>query len=245
MDRAEFREQLILNPRFDFLHFYEQNLFTDCEIHVYDSDQSSDRHIVRGHRVILANTSLYFENAFTSGMREAETGIVEARGVPFPHFAAVVRYLYSGNISFDDDSVVWLFYIARHFGIQSLHNLLFKCAAASPPEAILGYVAQCFNYELTEELRMLEPIIASHYTNMTMQNLTRALDVVTFLNVLALVDKTIAEKFDELEKFLGDWNCSPAERVAIAAAFGAAPPEIQARFRTPGRDWLPENFAFR
>jgi hypothetical protein len=211
---------------------------------VYDSEQSSDPRIVRAHRAILANTSLYFENAFTSGMREAETGIVEARGVPYPHFAAVVRYQYSGNISFDDESVIWLFYIARHFGIQSLHNLLVKRVSASPPEAILGYVAQCFNYELAEELRMLEPIIASHYTNMTMQNLTSALDVITFLNVLARVGKNIVDKFDDLERFLGDWECSPTEKAAIASAFKAAPPQIQARFRKPGRDWLPERFTF-
>jgi hypothetical protein len=83
--------------------------------------------------------------------------------------------------------------------------------------------------EKVQGCTMLEPIIASHDANMTMQNLTRALDVVTFLNVLALVDKTVTEKF------LGDWDWSPTERAAIASAFGAAPPNIQDKVSETGK----------
>jgi hypothetical protein len=241
---SEFRQVLVLNPRFDFSRFFDDGLLTDCEIRVFENDGSSDYRVIRAHRAILSNSSQFFENIFTSGMMETQTGVLEIRG-NYQHLLQVVRFLYSGTLQFVDNSVMQLFSLAEHYGIQSMRQMLTAYLRAAPPELLLGFVAQCFDYELVEGLRFLEDFVARQYSNISMHNLSIALDVVTFTHVLGKLEgKTLAEKFTDLAQFLADWQCSPAEKAAIGALFKQADPELQQRIREHGRNWLPERFQF-
>jgi hypothetical protein len=239
----DFHRVFVQNPLFDYLRFYDEGLFTDCEIHVFDTDPS-DYKTIRAHRLVLANSSAFFENLFTSGMKEASTGVIDAPNIPFPEFQQVIRFLYSGTASLPDDTLMLTFFIARHFGIPSLLSYLKDYLTRVPATAMLGFVAQCFDYELVDELMLLEPIIAKHYPNLSMRNLSSALDVATFVHVLKLVEKTTVEKVNDLESFLGGWKCSPAEKAEIGELFKSAGPNIQALLRQKGANWLPHGFKF-
>jgi hypothetical protein len=177
-------------------------------------------------------------------MKESETGVIDAPNIPFPEFQQVIRFLYSGTASLAEDTLMRTFFIARHFGIQSLLSYLKDYLLRVPPTAMLGFVAQCFDYELVDELILLEPIIAKHYPNLSMRNLSSALDVATFVHVLALVDKTTIEKFRDLEGFLGSWKCSDNEQREIGKLFKSAGQDVQSLFRQKGKNWLPANFKF-
>jgi hypothetical protein len=241
---AEFRQVLVLNPLFNFSYFFEKGLLTDCEIHVFEIEGSQDYQVIRAHRAILSNSSEFFENMFTSGMIEAKTGILEIRGI-YQHLVQVVRYLYSGDLQFVNGSVMQLLSLATHYGIHSLRSLLSAYIQQSSPEVLLGFIAQCFNYELADELRFLEDFVARHYSNISMHNLSTALDVVTFVHVLAKVEgRSLSEKFSDLIQFLGDWECSAQERAAIGALFKTADPTLQRTISAQRQRLLPEKFHF-
>jgi hypothetical protein len=239
-----YRRSLLVGPLFDFLRFYDEGLFTDCEIHVFEPGSTTPT-VIRAHRSVLANSSEFFDNIFTSDMQEAKTGIVSVPDVRYDLVLRVVRYLYSGRLDFSEDIVMPLFSIARDFGIQSLLTSLEAYINERPPHGILDLLAQCWNHDLVDELRILVPVVAKAYTNISLQNLSSALDVVTFLEVLALLrGRTLKEQFADLEVFLGDWTCSADEKRAISAFFKNAGPEVQALFRAKGKGWLPGGFRF-
>jgi hypothetical protein len=242
---SSFRQVLVLNPRFDFLRFYESGHFTDCEIHLFEIENSTEFRTIRAHRAILSNSSEFFENMFTSGMIEAQTGILEIHGVSYEHLVEVVKFLYSGTIQFRDSSVMPLLSLARNYGIPALRILLGEYIQRASPETLLGFVAQCFDYELAEELRFLEDTVAEQYGNISMHNLSSALDVATFTRVLAKVKgKRLEEKVEDLSKFLGGWECQPSEKAAIGFLVKEAEPALQKRIREIGRNWLPAGFVF-
>jgi hypothetical protein len=232
---SEFRQILVLNPRFDFLRYYKNQLFTDCEIRVFESEISSEYRVIRAHRAILSNCSAFFENTFTSGMIEAKTGVLEVRGVPYPHLVQIIHYLYSGTIQFVDGAVMPLRDLALNYGIQGLHTMLTEYVQKASSEMLLGFIAQCFDYELVDELRFLEDCVVQHYDSISIQNLSTALDVATFAHVLGkLQGKSLAAKFADLVQFLGSWTCSDEEKAAIAAAFARADPTLRAELQDRG-----------
>jgi hypothetical protein len=242
----EFRQTLILNPRFNFLSFFDEALFTDCEIHVYEPGWSSDFRTIRSHRAILATSSAFFENAFTSGMQEARTGIVEVKDVSYNPMLQLVRFLYCGSLQFTDDIAMQIYALARDFSIPPLISLLEDYFEKCSTTLILRYVAQCFDFELEKELRAIVPCIAKKYNEISIQNFSTALDVVTFLDVQRLVKgRTEVEKFEDFRRFMGAWKPSEEEKIAIGEAFKGAPPGVQAALRKIGGAWLPSGFSFQ
>jgi hypothetical protein len=241
----EFRQTLILNPRFDFLSFFEDQLFTDCEIHLYEHDWSTDFQVIKAHRAVLATSSAFFENVFTSGMQESRSGIVDVRNALFPPLLQVVRFLYCGTITFTDDTVMQIYSHARDFNISSLIELLDKYLSDCTAALIRPYVAPGFDFELEKELHALVPFIAKKYTEISMANFSRALDVATFLKVQEQISgKSPLEKFNDFSAFMGQYAPGDEEKVAIGQAFKNAPPEVQAPIRKIGYAWLPKGFGF-
>jgi hypothetical protein len=240
----QFKQTLVLNPRFDYLQFYEEGLFTDCEVQVWEHPDSPDKRTIRAHRAVLANGGEFFKHLVTGDMQEARTGVMEAKYFPFAPFESAVKFLYSGTIVFSDDAVMQIFHIARHYQIRSLLDLLVRYMKDAPPDVFLRFVDDCWSYELIDELILLEPVILHLYKNLTIERLSAALDVGTFCHVLKGLNKPMAEKFADLSKFLGNWECTKKDMADIGDVFRTAPVEVQRLFGRFRGKWLPAGFRF-
>jgi hypothetical protein len=234
-----FHQTLILNPRFDFLSFFDNQIFTDCEIHISETGLADDFQVIKGHRAILATASIFFENAFTAGMSEASTGVVNVVDVPYKPMLVLVRFLYSGVLRGDDSTIMQLYGLAMHFDVPCLLDLLDRHLGQSSADLILKYVSECFAYDLEKELKALEPFIAAKYAQISIENLSRALDIVTFLNVQALIQEMpLVQKFNDFVQFMGDDRCDADQWRAIEFAFGPKLPPAEARvLQQKRRQW--------
>jgi hypothetical protein len=240
-----FHQTVVLSPRFDYLRFYRDRRFVDCEIRVFETESTDDYQSIHAHRAILANACEFFYNMFTSGSQETVTGVVEVRGISYEPFCRVVEFLYSGNLLLVDDHVMIYMYLAKHFGIHLLQDLLETYShsdQAADGDKIVRFIDQCFHYELKEELKYLEPVIAARYTLISIQNLSSTLDVCTFAHVLAKVDMSWSDRLVQMRYFMRNWECNPLEKGAIADLFAPADPQIRADLRKNYAQWLPEGW---
>ena len=240
----EFRQELYLGPRFDYLEFFNNQFLTDCELRVR-SLESDGFDTIRAHRVILANSSDFFYNSFTSGMTEAETGIVEMTKNPMGLLPRVIQYLYSGNIEFDESEAMSLLFIAHDYGINSLTaRLQAYIDSVESPDVILRFADQCFESEFVSELKDLVPAIARMYDKFAMSRLTTALDVPTFALVLAsLKNLDDSKKVNELLEFIGKgYTCVDEDREAIGHLFAKSSSNIRQRLIASGLDLQPKHF---
>jgi hypothetical protein len=239
----DYTQDLIVDPIFDFVSFYDQQLLTDCEIQIPGPAGSDSVSVIRGHRAVLANGSRTFYNMFTAGMVEAETGVVKDLKNPQNLLPAVIRFLYSGKLRFTDDMVMSLLTISIHCQMDVLTGLLADYIAGpecSNPNSVLKFVNQCYTYELAEALEFLEPLIARVYFEIPMEVLTRALDVVTFAHVLNKVPGKLLDKVCAVNAFLGDWECNLEEKIALSRLFGVPDREVERELeKVKGRWWIP------
>ena len=215
----EFHRTVIIAPRLDFLRFFKEGLLTDCEIQIR-SMESDAVESIKAHRAVLANSSQFFYNTFTSGMIEAKTGIVEITNNPNGLLPRVIEFLYSGDIQIQEGQEMSLLSIGHNLGINSLVSAVMSYVNnLSSTDKILNLIDQCFNMELINELPLLVPTIARHYSDFGITRLTQALDVQTFLQVLEKVPLTGETKANHLIEFVGDYKCEACEKEAIAKFF--------------------------
>ena len=226
---------------FKFGDFFESGILSDCEIHVHKSADDPEYEIIRAHRLVLANSSDFFHNSFTSGMIESETGVVDVYTNPDGLFPVVVKWMYDGKLAFDMSQIMSLWNIAHTYGIRKLDtelkNILEKNLSA---DTILGYVQQCFDCELSDELKNLEPYLVQYLTTIPITDLSNALDVTTFAHVLQQSSLSNEQKVPLIREFLGDWDPSDEEKDAL---FGAL--RFDSMFRrlvTREDKWLPMRF---
>jgi hypothetical protein len=239
-----FHERLRLAPRFDFARFYKDQLFTDCEIRVFHTD--TEYQPVLANRAVLANSSVFFFNMFTSGTRETTEGVVEVRGIPYEPFVALVEFLYSGKLVMYDNVVMIFRFLSRHFGVQVLQEQIeeyIKGDEAADGDKIIQFIDQCFDYELTDELVYLEPIIAARYNLISVRNLSESLDVATFTRVLAIRNMPTRDRMKQMEVFLDNWKCSGVEKAAIGELFADGNDQFKTELMGRHKDWLPEDWA--
>jgi hypothetical protein len=120
----EWRQTLIFNSHFNFLSFFKDEPFTDCQIHLDEHGWSTDFQVIEARRAVLATSSTFFENIFTSGMQESRSGIVEVRNYQYTPLFEIVRFLYCGTLTFTEDIIVQAYSLARNFSISSLVEAL-------------------------------------------------------------------------------------------------------------------------
>ena len=240
----QFRQELYLGPRFDFSEFFKSGYLTDCEIRVR-SLESDGFDKIRAHRAILANSSDFFYNSFTSGMTEAETGIVETTKNPMGLLSRVIEFIYSGNIEFDESEAMSLLFIAHDYGINALTaRLQAYIDSVESPDVVLQFVDQCFEGEFVNELKDLVPVISRLYDKFGMSRLTTALDIPTFTLVLAnLKDFDDSKKADELIEFVGKgYQCVDEDREAIGHLFARSSPEVKKKLCASRLNIQPKDF---
>ena len=204
-------QDISIFPRFDFKSFYKNQEFTDCEVIIEDEDSSVS--IVKAHIIVLANSSQFFFNVFTGEMDESKTHQVHVKFNPMNLLPKVIEWMYDGNLFFESDEQekeqkIPLLAIANFYTIDALSRYLFESIEkTNSPSEILKYIDQCFQFSLVNELRALEPIIAINFEMISIDMLSDALDVPTFINVCKLIGfKSNEERIKTISSFIKDYD---------------------------------------
>ncbi|KAH0795457.1 BTB/POZ domain containing protein [Histomonas meleagridis] len=211
-----FQRDLIFTPLFDFKPFYNDGFLSDCEIRVHDNQYDASYVSIKSHVAILSNSSDFFFNSFTSEMDEQKTGIVHVYDNPSGLLQKVIEWMYNGQISFTDNELMPLIHISKIYGIRTLDAVLSRYLDTHVnPQIILNYASQCFEYELADELKLLELYFVKFFDKITITNFTNSLDVITFTNIIKRVNIDYPKKIKILNEFLGDFKCDKEELAAL------------------------------
>ena len=232
---------------FDFAEFFENGFLTDCELVLGGEDGA--REVIRAHKMVLANYSRLFYNTFTSGMQESITGVVEILNNPMNLFPRVVRWMYAGELEMKLAEAMPMLAIANYYDIEGLRqSVLDVVMGAENRDKLVMFVQQCFDHELVEELRVLEPLLVKYVeanpTEKTCKELSDAVDVATFGRVLAGTKLANEKKIKMIREFLGDWNPSDEEKQALAACL-VMEVGLGKLIGEADRKWLPSDFVDR
>ncbi|XP_077984110.1 kelch repeat and BTB domain-containing protein 8-like [Glandiceps talaboti] len=99
--------------------FYEDGILTDVQIVV-------ENQIFACHRNVLAACSPYFKAMFTGSLCETLMNKIELQGVDALSMKQVLAYMYSADISMDEESVEGLLQAAHMFQMQVIED---RCAS--------------------------------------------------------------------------------------------------------------------
>jgi hypothetical protein len=206
--------QFYSDPIFDFSSSLSNHEICDCVLRV-DGDE------IPAHRIILANSSDFFMNAFTSGMQEAEQNIVEITYNPGNVFPKVLEFIYSGRIDFDPPELVPLLAVAAYYSIGSLTECLDEIMAREiRADNLIPFVQQCYEMGLQEALNALVPVIRRFVPDIPMDLLTHELDVRIFAQVVKGMQIRVTTKTELLNSFLGEHVPDEDEVKALEDAIG-------------------------
>ncbi|OHT10274.1 BTB/POZ domain containing protein [Tritrichomonas foetus] len=163
----------------DFSYFYKNHLIPDCTLVFPDGSK------ILAHRIILSNWSIFFEDAFTSGMQEDSTREVSIVFNPCNLLPAIVNFMYSTSIEINQENLMPLLEISHFYGVTKLFNdLKSKLDHCLDQNNIFDFVDQCYNLELKQSLALLKPYLARLYNLINIQQFSDKLDIVTFCHVL-------------------------------------------------------------
>lgn len=216
----DYTRDLYYRDIFNYYNFFTSGDLTDCELHVHKCKEDPSFTTIKAHKLILANLSLFFNNAFTAGMEESETGVTEIYQNPHNLIPRVIEWMYTGKIDFSVGELMPLINIAHNFEITKLEsklNSIFEQHINST--TILDFAKKCYDDELPKELQMLVPYIASHFNELPISELSSTLDVFIFAQVIQLTNLSTEEKVTKITEFLQDWNPSEEEKIALSKAF--------------------------
>lgn len=220
----EYEGELYLNPLFDYSHFYQefiaengeksQGLFTDFVLTLPDNS------IINAHRIILANSSHIFKNVIISFNSTTFT----IKDNPMNLMRRVIEFMYTGRIEFQFNEVMSLLHLANSYEIESLKTRLkIYIQNNIKVENLFDLADQCYSYLLAGELKELIPYFVRFFNMLSIQNLTEALDIVTFASVLSQLGPSISarDKIEKLDEFIGDWpHVDDEDRRACTGLFG-------------------------
>jgi hypothetical protein len=195
------------NPIFDYIEFLEKETVWDCRIIFADGSE------MKCHKLILANSSKFFFNAFTGDMAEQSTGIVQIQFNPENLLQKVIRWMYNGDIKYDDKSLMQLYAVVHFYGIEVLKaDVEKKINEVVNDENVLEYANSCYEMDLQESLNALAPIIGKNILNHDVNKLSEILDVRVYS--LAIKESGLSDeaKLKNMKEFLGDYELNEDEK---------------------------------
>ncbi|OHS93263.1 BTB/POZ domain containing protein [Tritrichomonas foetus] len=185
---------------FDFGEYLNSGLMSDCTLVFPDGRK------IKAHKIILATSSKFLHDAFTSGMHEDTTGEVTITFNPQNLLPQVIDFIYTSLIEITDENCMPLIEISHFYGIQNLYDFIIsKFTDVVSPSNILHYVDICYNLELNEALKVLVPFMARFYRSIPIEQFSDKLDIATFCHVLTIVANDPSFESDivaELNTFL-------------------------------------------
>ena len=198
------------HPIFDFSEFLKKGIITDCEI------RDQENFVIKAHKVILANSSLYFQNIFTANMEEQTSGIVEIDFNPNNLLETVINYMYVPIIEITETNWIDLYAIASKYQIKTLEQLIIeKCESFLSISNIYTLIDNFFDNPQNEYRSVAEaliPFIISNFDKISLDDLLPKLTVSLFSLILKGLSKSIEEKIKLKNKFLGDYNPDEVEK---------------------------------
>lgn len=213
-----------------------ESLISDCTLIVGDER-------IRSHTIILASSSVFFYNAFTSGMHEDLEREVRIYYNPNGAFLPVLRWFYTGRIDVTPENAMCLFAVSRFYGVRQLEASLAALlrAEVTTPELLVQLINTCYEAGLNSELRFLVAFIADFHAagRLTTAQLSDVLDVPTFCLVLAQRRLTVRALLDTLSEFIGTFACSERDVSAVKALFDLSDVSVAAALRSARLPWLP------
>lgn len=205
---------------FNYEEFLKSGDLSDCELHIHKSKEDQSYSVIRAHKFILSNSSLFFHNIFTAGMKETQTGIAEIYQNPYDLIPRVINWMYTGRIDIKLKELMSLINITHMFGISKLESQMQEKLEESINEStILEFVKECYDNELPKELQILIPHLASLFDKISISDLSETLDVFTFAKVIKLIELPVEDKVLKITDFLQDWKPSDEEKNALANVF--------------------------
>jgi 3-hydroxyacyl-CoA dehydrogenase len=115
-------ENVYFDPIFNFIDFLPDSTspgcLCDCTLDLPDGTQ------LQAHQILLANTSQFFLNAFTSGMSEQETRTVTLTFNPCNLFPVILHWMYTGELNVTEETLMPTLAMARFYGVQMLADQL-------------------------------------------------------------------------------------------------------------------------
>jgi hypothetical protein len=208
--------------------YLDSAFLCDCEIQLY-ADLSDDQpcDVIRAHRVVLANSSDFFYNSFTSGMQESATGIVKVCGSSPSAFRSVIRWMYGGTFDYDRPDALNLAQVCHDWSVSALEQFFVReIQAMVSLENIIDLLAKCFDEKLPDALALLEPFLAGFIREIDIARLSDACDVATFAAALGHSNLANKEKVAMINRFLADekYQTTQDDRTRLIAAMDKKQP---------------------
>ena len=216
----DYVQDIYYSDIFDFGDFIETGSLFDCEIRAREKEGSDEFVLIKAHKIILSNSSVFFNNIFTSGMEESHTGIVDVSLKSSKLLPSVIRWMYTGKIDFTYDDLMPLLNVSHNYGVTELEKQLIEILNTVNDEKVLiGLTKKCYDEQLDKELQLLIPILAKNFNKIPLNILSEELDVVTFSNIIKLTELSTEEKVKSITEFLKDWDPSDEEKRSLGDAF--------------------------
>jgi hypothetical protein len=220
------------------------DFLADCRIHVLSVADSPPSDVIIAHQVLLSNSSDFFYNTFTAGMRETETGVVEVICKPPTLFRSIVRWMYSGKFEFNPDDIVNLIQVTHEYGIQALEGFLSnELQTVVTAQNLLHFLDKCFEYQLPDAIQHLEPFLIKFLREIDPKELGRVCDVATFVKVLMACELGNKEKINIITKFVDadtGYELTSDDRMRLTQCLNRAEPLKE--LLSPDLKWLRRGF---
>jgi hypothetical protein len=135
-----------------------------------------------------------------------------------------------------------LIQISHTYGIVQLESELRELLSkVLSPQTIVPIIQQCFELKLLDELRLLEPSIATFLEEIPIQALSESLDVITFARVIEKSNLPNGTKIKLITGFMGDWSPSREEKRSLVESLTRSEPGLKALLEAGQYNWvLPE-----
>ena len=239
----DYTQELHVSSLFDYTDFYTSGLLKDCRINVLNEDGSFST--IEAHLLVLANSSEFFFNAFTSGMQEASDRTVEATVNPHNLFPKVVQWMYNGKIEFNQDDLMSLLEITHFYGIDQLENeLKNKYRQIINPTLLLKFAEECMNNELTSRMALLYPDFAEFYQRklITVAQMTDTLTCEGFAEVVKLLHLENPVSIKLITEFYGSYEGTDEEKQFLVNSLDHTDPNLRRTLAAVNPPWVPSEF---
>lgn len=205
---------------FNYEDFSTSGDLSDCELHVHQNKEDQTYTVIKAHKIILSNSSIFFHNIFTAGMKESQTGVTEIYQNPYNLIPRVINWIYTGKIDITMKELMPLINLTHILGISKLESVVLNILEERINKStILNLVKECYDNELPKELQTLIPHMAALFNDLSISELSETLDVTTFAQVIQLTELSTEDKVLKIIDFLQDWKPSDEEKSALSQVF--------------------------
>ena len=201
-------------PIFDYSEYLENGVISDCTIECGGAQYQA-------HRVVLANSSTFFYNAFTSGMTEEEKRVVKVSERFADMFPKVLNFIYTGAINVEQHEIIPLLEQSEYLGITSLGQCLCSIMDSTiTEETLLAYIKQCYDNGCKLALERLVPYMTRFFNTISVKDFSDALDVFTFCLVVKNLELPADEVVAILNEFLEGYTPNEQEKARLDSVIG-------------------------